>query len=84
MAVVDVEQGSGEWEREAETDPERERVGLTSRHLAYVIYTSGSTGAPKGVMVEHRGDLQLLGCDRDEWSMKRAMVWTRFHLELDL
>lgn len=28
-------------------------------NLAYVIYTSGSTGLPKGVMIEHRGALNL-------------------------
>ena len=28
--------------------------------LAYVIYTSGSTGSPKGVMIEHRGVINLL------------------------
>src|SRR5262249_12541118 len=41
----------------------RANVGLTPGHLAYAIYTSGSTGNPKGVMIEHRGVVNLL------WSM---------------
>jgi amino acid adenylation domain-containing protein/thioester reductase-like protein len=31
------------------------KIGNNSSSLAYVIYTSGSTGMPKGVMIEHRG-----------------------------
>ena len=31
----------------------------TSTNLAYVIYTSGTTGNPKGVMIEHRGVVNL-------------------------
>ena len=38
----------------ADTDPDRDALGLRPHHLAYVIYTSGSTGQPKGVMIEHR------------------------------
>ncbi|MCC7395695.1 MAG: amino acid adenylation domain-containing protein [Planctomycetes bacterium] len=33
---------------------------LDERGLAYVIYTSGSTGAPKGVLIEHRGAVNLI------------------------
>lgn len=31
----------------------------TSKNLAYVIYTSGTTGYPKGVMIEHKGVVNL-------------------------
>jgi amino acid adenylation domain-containing protein len=33
---------------------------LTGHELAYVIFTSGSTGNPKGVMVPHKGVVNLL------------------------
>ncbi|GHE27192.1 non-ribosomal peptide synthetase [Streptosporangium violaceochromogenes] len=30
--------------------------------LAYVVFTSGSTGEPKGVMIDHRGAANTIGC----------------------
>ncbi len=36
-------------------------LSLDGSAAAYVIYTSGSTGAPKGVLVEHGGVLNLVG-----------------------
>jgi amino acid adenylation domain-containing protein/non-ribosomal peptide synthase protein (TIGR01720 family) len=34
-------------------------TSTTSTSLAYVIYTSGTTGNPKGVMIEHKGVVNL-------------------------
>ncbi|MCF6443091.1 non-ribosomal peptide synthetase, partial [Pseudoalteromonas luteoviolacea] len=36
-----------------------DQTGMMSDSLAYVIYTSGSTGQPKGVMLEHRGAVNM-------------------------
>jgi amino acid adenylation domain-containing protein len=49
---------------QATCDPSGLVEGLSSRNLAYIIYTSGSTGLPKGVMVEHRGLVNLARTQR--------------------
>lgn len=38
--------------------------GVTPDNLAYVIYTSGSTGTPRGVLVPHRGVVNLVTFDQ--------------------
>nr|WP_261378279.1 non-ribosomal peptide synthetase [Paenibacillus agilis] len=52
-----------------------------SSDLAYVIYTSGTTGKPKGVMVEHKGVINLkhwfehdLGIGNDEKILQFASI----------
>ena len=59
-----------EWEavREAVSAEEATapEVEVSGANLAYVIYTSGSTGEPKGVMIEQRSVLHLLGGLRQE------------------
>ena len=40
---------------------------LTSSNLAYVIYTSGTTGNPKGVMIEHKGVVNLIKVQSKEF-----------------
>jgi amino acid adenylation domain-containing protein/thioester reductase-like protein len=65
VTVVPAHPASGGREPPEETRAAQERVevlgGLTPpARLAYCIYTSGSTGEPKGVLVEHRGVVNLL------------------------
>ncbi|HMB30493.1 MAG TPA: amino acid adenylation domain-containing protein, partial [Desulfohalobiaceae bacterium] len=42
------------------TTDKRQEVHASSRNVAYMIYTSGSTGQPKGVMIEHRGFINMI------------------------
>ncbi|WP_255255212.1 non-ribosomal peptide synthetase [Bacillus pseudomycoides] len=38
---------------------EYQKIKFNQNNLAYVIYTSGTTGNPKGVMIEHKGVVNL-------------------------
>jgi non-ribosomal peptide synthetase-like protein len=42
---------------------------LDPTSLAYVIYTSGTTGRPKGVMIEHRSIVNLVGFYRERFRL---------------
>ncbi|MCD0470332.1 AMP-binding protein, partial [Flavobacterium sp. JAS] len=35
-------------------------IKFSSQNLAYIIYTSGSTGEPKGVMIEHTSNVNMI------------------------
>ncbi|NIM17014.1 MAG: amino acid adenylation domain-containing protein [Candidatus Aminicenantes bacterium] len=37
---------------------------IGSANLAYVIYTSGTTGTPRGVLIRHRGVINMVNCNR--------------------
>ncbi|MGZ4164761.1 MAG: non-ribosomal peptide synthetase, partial [Tumebacillaceae bacterium] len=60
-------------------------VDVSPDDLAYVIYTSGTTGQPKGVMVPHRGLVNLL----DDFHKRKPLqtgdacsVWGNFGFDL--
>lgn len=51
-------------------------AGPSPASLAYAIYTSGSTGQPKGVLLEHRGLLNLCLWHNDRFGVTAADVGT--------
>ncbi|MGW7574649.1 amino acid adenylation domain-containing protein [Streptomyces sp. NPDC054765] len=57
------DEGPGRGGADAAAEPVR--VAVSSDDLAYVIYTSGSTGRAKGVLIEHRGVVNLCDWYRD-------------------
>ncbi|MEA2694984.1 MAG: hypothetical protein QOJ16_4371, partial [Acidobacteriota bacterium] len=61
--VVEIDE-PGEGEAESRRS-RRNRRPPGADSLAYVIYTSGSTGTPNGVLVPHRGPVNLLRQARD-------------------
>ncbi|WP_370901617.1 amino acid adenylation domain-containing protein, partial [Chryseobacterium gossypii] len=42
-----------------------------SGNLAYVIYTSGTTGLPKGVMIEHKGVMNLIDAMKEAHQLEK-------------
>lgn len=43
-----------------ENNESQRKISIYHDSLAYIIYTSGSTGSPKGVMIPHRGVLNVM------------------------
>lgn len=43
---------------------------VSESNLCNIVYTSGSTGSPKGIMIEHRGMVNLCSPETTNWPGK--------------
>ncbi len=65
ISSQDVKEAKGREYLEADEllqwpDDSRPQVSISQENLAYCIYTSGTTGTPKGVMLSHRGIVNIV------------------------
>ncbi|MFD5778923.1 amino acid adenylation domain-containing protein [Streptomyces sp. NPDC126933] len=72
--VHTVERASGEGQ--PEHTPDAEVHDVHAEDPAYCIYTSGSTGSPKGVVVPHRGPVNLVLRHIEQYPALRTVQWT--------
>lgn len=62
--IVAVDEGGVASDRATPANGSARAHAASPSSLAYVIYTSGTSGRPKGVMIEHRGIVNLVESDR--------------------
>ncbi|TCP54489.1 amino acid adenylation domain-containing protein [Tumebacillus sp. BK434] len=84
LQVLALDAGSVPWQ---EAPSENLPAATGAEGLAYIIYTSGTTGKPKGVLVPHRGVVNLMA---DMHRLKplgtgdRSSVWTSFGFDVSV
>ncbi|OYE01728.1 non-ribosomal peptide synthetase [Nostoc sp. 'Peltigera membranacea cyanobiont' 232] len=66
------------WSEIHENSQNNVTSGVTASNLANVIYTSGSTGQPKGVMVEHKGLVNLAQAQIQTFSFNSSSSLLQF------
>lgn len=71
LAIIPIDQRSTEQQIAAQSTPNLD-IPISGDDLAYVIYTSGTTGNPKGVMIEHRGVVNLAIAQGQELELANA------------
>lgn len=67
--VIDEEEVMQFKRSQDQYNQKNQSTGLQPNHLMYCIYTSGSTGQPKGVLVEHRGVINLIYSQKKEFGI---------------